>query len=40
LEQIESRLAALDAKLEAVADEATHREPVSWLRCLRGPSTP
>lgn len=36
LEQIESRLAALGAKLEAVADEAPYREPVGWLRYFRG----
>jgi transposase len=39
LEQIESRLQALDAKLEAVADEAPYREPVGWLRCFRGINT-
>jgi len=39
LEQIESRLTALDAKLEAVAGEAPYREPVGWLRCFRGIDT-
>ena len=39
LEQIESRLTAFDAKLEAVADEAPYREPVGWLRCFRGIDT-
>jgi transposase len=39
LEQIESRLLALDAKLEAVAGEVPYREPVGWLRCFRGIDT-
>jgi transposase len=39
LEQIESRLEALDAKLEATAQEAPYREPVGWLRCFRGIDT-
>lgn len=39
LEQLESRLAALDAKLEAIASEAPWAEPVGWLRCFRGIDT-
>jgi transposase len=39
LEQIESRLSALDAKLAAIAGEAPYREPVGWLRCFRGIDT-
>ena len=39
LEQIEQRLEALDAKLEAWAQQAPYREPVGWLRCFRGVDT-
>ncbi len=39
LEQLESRLAALDAKLEALAQQAPYAEPVGWLRCFRGIDT-
>ncbi|HXV90605.1 MAG TPA: IS110 family transposase [Gemmatimonadales bacterium] len=39
LEQLESRLAALDAKLEAFAQQAPWNEPVGWLRCFRGIDT-
>lgn len=39
LEQLESRLGALDAKLEAFAREAPYAEPVGWLRCFRGIDT-
>jgi transposase len=39
LEQIEGRLAALDAKLEAIAQAAPYQEPVGWLRCFKGIDT-
>ena len=39
LEQLESRLGALDAKLESFAQEAPYAEPVGWLRCFRGIDT-
>jgi transposase len=39
LEQLESRLAALDAKLEALAQEAPYAAPVGGLRCFRGIDT-
>ena len=39
LEQIEGRLSALDAKLEAIAQAAPYQEPVGWLRCFRGIDT-
>jgi transposase len=39
LEQLESRLAALDAKLEAIGQQAPYAEPVGWLRCFRGVDT-
>lgn len=39
LEQLASRLAALDAKLEAIGREAPYAEPVGWLRCFRGIDT-
>lgn len=39
LEQLAGRLATLDAKLEAIADEDPYREPVGWLRCFRGIDT-
>jgi len=39
LEQMESRLLALDAKLEAIGSEAPYRQPVGWLRCFRGIDT-
>jgi transposase len=39
LEQTESRLSALDAKLATIAGEAPYREPVGWLRCFRGIDT-
>jgi transposase len=32
LEQLEGRLEALDAKLEAIAQRVPYREPVGWLR--------
>ncbi len=39
LEQIEGRLAALDAQLESWAQEPPYAEPVGWLRCFRGIDT-
>lgn len=39
LEQLESRLAALDTRLEAIASEAPWVEPAGWLRCFRGIDT-
>ena len=39
LEQIEGRLTALDAKLEAWAGEPPYAEPVGGLRCFRGIDT-
>ncbi|MEN8185383.1 MAG: IS110 family transposase [Myxococcota bacterium] len=39
LEQLTGRLAALDAKLEAIAGEDPWAEPVGWLRCFRGVDT-
>lgn len=39
LEQLESRLAGLDAKLGAISGEAPWAEPVGWLRCFRGIDT-
>jgi len=37
--QIEERIARLDARLEALAQEEPYREPVAWLRCFRGIDT-
>lgn len=39
LEQLEVRLAGLDAKLEAIAARAPYAQPVGWLRCFRGIDT-
>jgi transposase len=39
IEQIEERIARLDAKLEALSQEEPYREPVGWLRCFRGIDT-
>lgn len=39
LEQLEARLATVDAALEALAQAAPFREPVGWLRCFRGIDT-
>jgi len=39
LEQIQGRLSALDAKLEAIAQAVPYQEPVGWLRCFRGIDT-
>jgi transposase len=37
--QVEERVRALEAKLEAVAVLEPYREPVGWLRCFRGIDT-
>lgn len=39
IEQLEARLADLDAELGALAAQAPYREPVGWLRCFRGVDT-
>jgi len=39
LEQVEGRLAALDDKIGAWAQEPPYAEPVGWLRCFRGIDT-
>jgi transposase len=39
IEQLEERLRALEAELEAIAGEEPYREPVGWLRCFRGIDT-
>jgi transposase len=39
IEQLEERLLALEAELDAIAGEAPYREPVGWLRCFRGIDT-
>lgn len=39
IEQLEARLAELDAALQAVAQTEPYREPVAWLRCFRGIDT-
>lgn len=39
IEQIEERIARLDAKLEGLAQEEPYRDPVGWLRCFRGIDT-
>ncbi len=39
LDQIEGRLGALDAKIEAWAKDPLYAEPVAWLRCFRGIDT-
>lgn len=39
LAQAETRIAALDAALQTVAESAPYREPVGWLRCFRGIDT-
>lgn len=39
LDQIESRLTELDARLAEVAQTDPYREPVGWLRCFRGINT-
>jgi transposase len=39
LEQIESRLSALDEKMQGFASEAPYAEPVGLLRCFRGIDT-
>ena len=39
LDQIESRLTELDARLAETAQTDPYREPVAWLRCFRGIDT-
>jgi len=39
IEQLESRLSALDTGLAEVAETAPYRERVGWLRCFRGIDT-
>ena len=39
IEQIEERLAMLDAQVEEAAASETYAEQVGWLRCLRGIDT-
>jgi transposase len=39
IEQLEARLKTLDAKLDDLAQKEPYREPVGWLRCLRGIDT-
>jgi transposase len=36
---LEDRLRALDLRIEAFSQEVPYREPVGWLRCLRGVDT-
>jgi transposase len=39
IDQVESRLGELDARLAESAQTAPYREPVAWLRCFRGIDT-
>ena len=39
VEQLEERLVSVGALLEQHAKDEPHREPVAWLRCLRGVDT-
>jgi transposase len=39
IQQVEHRLADLDAELEEIAQTEPYREPVGWLRCFRGIDT-
>ena len=39
IDQLEARLAELDAQLATVATTDPYREPVGWLRCFRGIDT-
>lgn len=39
IEQVESRLMELDARLAETAQTDPYREPVAWLRCFRGIDT-
>ena len=39
VEQLEARLAAIDATLEEVSHQGPHAERVGWLRCFRGIDT-
>jgi transposase len=39
LDHLDARLAELDARLTAIAQQAPYRTPVAWLRCFRGIDT-
>jgi len=39
IEQVESRLLELDARLTETAQTEPYREPVAWVRCFRGIDT-
>lgn len=39
IDQVQARLADLDAHLAELADTAPYAEPVAWLRCFRGVDT-
>ncbi len=39
IEHLEQRLRALEEKLVALSEKEPYREPVGWLRCLRGIDT-
>lgn len=39
IDQVESRLAELDARLAETAQTEPYREPMAWLRCFRGIDT-
>jgi transposase len=39
IDQVESRLTELDARLAEMAQTEPYREPVAWLRCFRGIDT-
>jgi transposase len=39
IDQLEARLAELDARLTDIAQADPYREPVAWLRCFRGIDT-
>jgi transposase len=39
IDQLEARLAELDARLGAIAETEPYRDPVGWLRCFRGIDT-
>ncbi len=39
LSQLQDRLGALGARIEAISQQEPYREPVGWLRCFRGIDT-
>jgi transposase len=39
IEQVQERLKTLEAKLEICVSKEPYREPVAWLRCMRGINT-